>query len=233
MSVLLMAAVWPTDLPTGPKMVLLALADNANDRGECYPSVQTIAQKCSMGERTVQGHLTALEAAGIVTRDMRLGRSTLYTINPRKLCAPAPVAPPQNPAPTPAAFAETPAEPAPPPAASAPITITQPPEPKRTTKRDEPFELPDWIPVETWDAFMEVRKKAKAASTDYARRLIVIQLQKFRDEGFDPVAVINTSIRAGWKDVYRPKSAGGQQRGYAHDLSRMDYTKGVTDDGRF
>lgn len=230
-----MTEAWKTRLPTGQKMVLLALADNANDMGECYPSIATLAAKCSMSERAVQGHLRGLEEAGIVERDMRTGRSTLYTINPRKFCTSAESAPQQNLHHTPAEIAKTPAESAPSPAESAPITTTQPSEPKRTTKRDEPFVLPDWIPQDTWDAFMEVRKKAKAASTDYAHRLIVNQLEKFRADGLNPVEIINNSIRSGWKDVYRPKAgqAQGKRPGYVHDIRQMDYTKGVGDDGRF
>jgi len=42
------------DLKPGPKLVLLALADRANEEGLCWPSIPTLARKCSMGERTVQ-----------------------------------------------------------------------------------------------------------------------------------------------------------------------------------
>lgn len=42
-----------------------------------------LAEKCSMGERTVQQHITDLETGGIVRRAMRGGRSTVYHINPR------------------------------------------------------------------------------------------------------------------------------------------------------
>jgi DNA-binding transcriptional regulator YhcF (GntR family) len=88
-SIALMTLVWKAALPSGRKMVLLALCDNANDQGECYPSVPMLAEKCSMGERTVQQHITDLETDGIVRRAMRGGRSTVYHINPRKICTPA------------------------------------------------------------------------------------------------------------------------------------------------
>ena len=112
MSIALMTEAWKTDMPTGRKFVLLALCDNANDQGECYPSIQRIAGKCSMCERAVQGHLADLEQAGMVVRDIRRGRSTLYRINPRRFCTPAENAPPQILHPTPAE--------------SAPITVTEP-----------------------------------------------------------------------------------------------------------
>ena len=80
MSITLMAEVWKTGLPSTQKMVLLALADNCNDQGECYPSIQTIAKKCSLSERGVQKALVVLEGLGYVTRVIRMGRSTLYCV---------------------------------------------------------------------------------------------------------------------------------------------------------
>jgi DNA-binding transcriptional ArsR family regulator len=126
MSIKLMTAAWDLNMPHGPKFVLLSLCDQANDAGECFPSIETIAQRCSMGERTVQGHVKALEDAGFLARSERLGRSTIYKLNPRKICTHADSAPPQKTAETPADSAPAPADSAPAPADSAPITITKP-----------------------------------------------------------------------------------------------------------
>lgn len=88
MSIALMTEVWKLDLQAPRKMVLLALADNANDEGtNCYPSVGTIVEKCSMSERTVQGHLQALEETGLIQRKERSGRSTHYTLNVERISA--------------------------------------------------------------------------------------------------------------------------------------------------
>lgn len=46
------------------KLVLLKLADNANDKGECFPSYQHIADQCEISRRAVMGHIQALEKAG-------------------------------------------------------------------------------------------------------------------------------------------------------------------------
>ena len=88
MSIALMTEVWKLDLQAPRKMVLLALADNANDEGtNCFPSVATIVEKCSMSERTVQGHLQALEETGLIQRKERSGRSTHYTLNVERISA--------------------------------------------------------------------------------------------------------------------------------------------------
>ena len=46
------------------KLVLLKLADNANDKGEYFPSYQHIADQCEISRRAVMGHIQALEKAG-------------------------------------------------------------------------------------------------------------------------------------------------------------------------
>ncbi len=66
------------------------------------------------------------------------------------------------------------------------------------------FVLPDWIPVETWNAYLAVRNKKKAANTEYALNLIIKKLEKFKP---DHVAIINQSITAGWVDMYPLKEA--------------------------
>ena len=61
MSVKLMAKAWEMPIPTGQKMVLLALCDHANDDGACYPSQDKIAQKCSMSLRAIVRHIKWLD----------------------------------------------------------------------------------------------------------------------------------------------------------------------------
>jgi hypothetical protein len=49
MSIKVMTAVWDYSRASGtPLLVLLKLADWANDDGECWPSISTIAQKCRL-----------------------------------------------------------------------------------------------------------------------------------------------------------------------------------------
>lgn len=93
MSIRLMTEVWKMPIPSGQKMVLLALCDNANDQGECYPSVSMLTEKCSMSQRSIFSHIDWLEKHGIVSRENRSGRSTIYHIDPCKFCTPANSAP--------------------------------------------------------------------------------------------------------------------------------------------
>ena len=59
MSIALMTAVWKC----GPqkqtdRMVLLALADYANERGECWPAISSLMARTCMSDRGVQRVLT-------------------------------------------------------------------------------------------------------------------------------------------------------------------------------
>lgn len=56
------------------KLVLLKLADNANDLAECYPSYQHIADKCEISRITAMRHIQALEAAGFLRKEVRKGK---------------------------------------------------------------------------------------------------------------------------------------------------------------
>ena len=114
MSVKLMSAAWDMDLPMGQKMLLLALCDHANDDGVCYPSQEKLAQKCSMGERTVISHIQWLERHGIVGRerrqDMQRRKPDLYQITLGNYTAEPANSAPAKFSPEPANFA--PSEPA-------------------------------------------------------------------------------------------------------------------------
>lgn len=75
-----MSAVWELDIPATEKMVLLALADNANDEGLCWPAIKTIARKCSRSERAVQYAVKALEALGLLKVDVLHGKTHRFWV---------------------------------------------------------------------------------------------------------------------------------------------------------
>ncbi|SHO57751.1 helix-turn-helix domain-containing protein [Vibrio quintilis] len=69
MSVKVMSYVW--DIPVfrgSDKLVMLCLADHADDSGFCWPSIETIARKSGVSATTVKTTLKKLEMAGWITR---------------------------------------------------------------------------------------------------------------------------------------------------------------------
>lgn len=65
-----------------------------------------------------------------------------------------------------------------------------------------PVVLPDWIPLETWEAYLAMRKKIKKSPTEYAIKLIIDKLARFKANGQDVKKVLEKSITAGWQDVF-------------------------------
>jgi hypothetical protein len=75
--------------------------------------------------------------------------------------------------------------------------------------------LPDWLPLEAWHAFLDMRKKIKKPATDYAQTLLVKKLGAFYANDLDPGVILNQSIMNGWQDLYAPKEASTAYRGAA------------------
>lgn len=84
MSVRIMSEAWAVDLPAGEKLVLIALADCANDEGHCWPGIASLMRKTGKGERSLQLAIKALEAGGHITRDQVVGKGCNYYIHPQK-----------------------------------------------------------------------------------------------------------------------------------------------------
>ena len=110
-----MSLVWEMDLPDSEKIVLLALADCANDEGHCWPGMKSLVKKCCKTDRTVQLAIKMLVAKGHLTRREVVGKGCNYTVhpivklaNPRTGCAPEKASPPKPTAQTPEAVSDKP-----------------------------------------------------------------------------------------------------------------------------
>ena len=69
------------------------------------------------------------------------------------------------------------------------------------------FVRPEWIPADTWAAYLKTRTGKKAKNEPHALGLIVKDLEAFRAKGHDPITVLNNSIKGGWAGVFEPKTA--------------------------
>lgn len=98
------------------------------------------------------------------------------------------------------------------------------------------FILPDFIPKDTWDAYIQVRKKKRAADTTYALNLVIRELEKIKQtHNHDPVDVLNQSIVSGWTDVYPLKGGnngnGNGQRSFRSKQEVVRKANGAQSDG--
>lgn len=68
------------------KLVLMALANRADDKGKCWPSQKLIAEECGIDPRSLRDHLKGLDSDGFLTRKTQhLGKGngsrTTYTLH--------------------------------------------------------------------------------------------------------------------------------------------------------
>lgn len=78
----MMARCWPLTMPPVSKAVLISLADNANDAGFCWPSIETICERTCYGRTAVIDAIKWLEENGHLSADRSNGRKTTYTLHP-------------------------------------------------------------------------------------------------------------------------------------------------------
>jgi hypothetical protein len=219
-----MQLVWDAKLEPMQKLVLVAMADNANDEGECWPSVPYLARKTGAGTRTVQRAIIALDENGHLTRIEEPGKVCHYRIHPRQ-------------SDTPQGEKRGRQDDTPPPSdsRSTPVTATGDPRQSdgRTVKnRHSTVREPtarargalddagqngnlvgSGVPEELWRDFREHRCKIKAPMTDRAEKAILKRLEEFKtNHGDDPSQVLEQSIRKGWRDVFPLKADGDAAR---------------------
>lgn len=229
MSIALMTEAWKLQgLTSTQKLVLLSLADNANDQGECYPSIAQVSTRTCLSERAVRNAIRDLEDMGYVRSVSRLGTSTMYHLStspvsdapPARRAAPAANAPRHQMPPTPAPDAPPPRHDVPPtPARGAPkpsfnrqlnrqLTQNKGTGVRPKVSREELLELqlPDWLPAQSWEDWVDHRIEVKSPLTLKAAGMALRHLSRLRDEGNDPVLVIEQSVRSGkWTDLYAVK----------------------------
>jgi hypothetical protein len=116
--------------------------------------------------------------------------------------------------------------------------ITSPDKPQRKGKERKgkeiaPFVLPEWIPQDIWNAYLETRTKKRAAKTDNALWLVIRELEKIkRTHNHDPVEVLKKSIRSGWTDVYPLKEGNGNGGNQQRDFrGKQAFTQDARRDG--
>jgi uncharacterized protein YdaU (DUF1376 family) len=80
-------------------------------------------------------------------------------------------------------------------------------------KKTSAIALPAWVPEDAWKAWLEVRPKVKAPNTPRALALALRDLEKLRDEGNDPRAVLEAAVVKGWRGLFPVKDGRTQITG--------------------
>lgn len=73
------------------------------------------------------------------------------------------------------------------------------------------FALPEWVPKDSWQAWIEVRSKMRAPNTPRALELAVRKLEALRADGYSPQSVLDLAVERGWRALYEPKQRDGTE----------------------
>ncbi|WP_152663972.1 helix-turn-helix domain-containing protein [Sphingomonas sp. SRS2] len=187
-----MSAVWGLNLPDSEKIVLLALADCADDNGLCWPSIATLCRKVSKSDRTVQAAIKGLVLKGQLVRVEVLGKGCSYTVTPRSGFAPEEPSPPKRATPTPEAASD---------------------KPSRTTIEEEEDAGAIDSPAAFFDAWNRMAAKSKAHRadrlTEKRRKAARARIEEYTDK------IVAAAIAA---VPSKPWLMGLNERGWCADI---------------
>lgn len=201
MSVKVMSAVWERDdLDPSERLVMLSLADHADDDGVCYPSIARLCKRTSMSDRGVQKVLTRLQERGFLRVEIGAGRkgSNRYFVT----ATPEPGSPPNHVHPEPSS---------PPPRTT--FTITpEPGSPKPSKNHQEPSnsnearEVAELLEIyaspSAVASFMAYRRKSKAKGTTLtAAKRLASNLRAIVERGGDADDALGLAEERVWLTV--------------------------------
>ena len=214
------------------KLVLIKLADNANDVGECWPSYQHIADQCEIGRSTVKVHIRELEKCGLLRREFRrkgeLNQSNLFHLSLNSGSGAALPGAGDNPgggagaAPRTSHSFESVIEPVEQPVAKAPSRTKA-----KAVKFDPLTAKPSNVGESAWADWCQHRKEIRKPLT----ATTCAKQAKTLAGHHDPDAVINQSISNGWTGLFPEKVvAGGRTIGNGPDFYDKTWRTDTSDD---
>ncbi|MDE3023639.1 MAG: hypothetical protein KGI54_17635 [Pseudomonadota bacterium] len=88
---------------------------------------------------------------------------------------------------------------------------------KPKTKPNPDILLPDWIPEQAWQAYLEMRVKIRKPITENAILIAIAHLDKFRQQGIKPEDVLNQSVLNSWTGLFEPSNKNGNRNKGRYD----------------
>jgi Helix-turn-helix domain len=190
-------------------VVLLMIANHAKEDGSgAWPSVPTIAAKSRISERTVQRTLGRLARSKELLIETGQGPhgSNLYTVKMTGVKVTGDIL---TPVPSNDTRVVTNR------AQGGDIAVSPKPSLKQPSiNHHNHIDVPNWIPLLPWQGFVQMRKQMpRVPFTDRAQRLAISDLEKLRNEGNDPAAVLDQSTKNGWRGLFAIKNGNGDSNG--------------------
>lgn len=203
------------------KIILIKLADQANDEGVCWPSYESIAKTCEISKRSVITHIQKLEKQGFLRIEKRYNKeagknfSNKYHLTLSKGSAnDSPLEGGAN-----AALVQMSVEGSEGDslgsegAAPEPINepVNEPVNKEVGAKKDKSafdalsYPVPSFVDKENWNDFVEMRKRIKKPLTETACKRLVNKIIKLDEDGFDVNDSLDYSITGDYQTVFERK----------------------------
>ena len=166
------------------KAILVALADRADVNAQCYPSYEDICARSGATRNTVASALSAFEERGLLKREQRHNKSTVYTLNLTST---------EIDTDSSSTKIHT--------SSSTKIdTLTTKEPPVNHQKKKRSSKTPEGIDPEAWGEWVKYRRKFKAPTTERALTLVANKLRGL--SAADQREAVDKAIECGWRSVF-------------------------------
>jgi len=65
------------------------------------------------------------------------------------------------------------------------------------------MDLPDWLPTEIWNEWIDYRREdKKKPATERSQRMTLRKLERFQQQGYCPIKLIEMAIEREWEGIY-------------------------------
>ena len=79
--------------------------------------------------------------------------------------------------------------------------------------------LPDFLPKEKWEEYLQFRVEKKEPLTERAEKMALKRLTEFHGKGHDPLRIIEDSIISNWSGLFEPRGGTNLDHKQDHDAA--------------
>lgn len=98
-----------------------------------------------------------------------------------------------------------------------PIPVSKP-----VGKQSSITALPDWLPLDAWNGWIEMRKQIKKPPSERAISMAIKKLETLAEQGHDPAKVLDQSTMSSWTDLYPVKKDNNSNGKRAYNTQSND-----------
>lgn len=92
---------------------------------------------------------------------------------------------------------------------------------KKEEIKDTKADLPFWLPLMEWSSFLQARVSIKKPASPHAQSLLLKDLEKLRQRGYDPKEVLEQSIKNNWLGLFEVKEAKSNDRNNGNSTDKQ------------